>query len=150
MRFQSTLVATVLGLVAACSPGSGPERPVNVPASASWTGNVEGGVWLDCQPVPEVSDRHACRAWFQTGTMISQGEYLLRHRIWNQQALRSEFSEPVVGVLPAFETFDGRWIFLKDDHVLLPDGVISYPDSQEHGKRQSYSLGVETGAAEEY
>jgi hypothetical protein len=82
--------------------------------------------------------------------MISEGEYLLRQRRWNQQALRSEYTEPVGGVLPDFETFDGRWIMLADEHVLLPDGVINYPDSAGSGKRQTYSLGVEVGAAQAY
>jgi hypothetical protein len=150
MRCLVTLVATIMSLVAACSAGTDPERPVNVPPSARWTGNVEGGVWLDCGTVPSAPHRYTCRAWFQTGAMLSAGEYLLRHRRWNQQALRSEYSEPAGGTLPDFETFDGRWIFLKDDHVLLPDGVISYPDSHGHGKRQAYSLGVETGTVEKY
>ncbi|MCL4781186.1 MAG: hypothetical protein KJ049_13425 [Gammaproteobacteria bacterium] len=150
MRCRLTLVATIMGFVVACSSGSDPERPVDVPSSASWTGNVEGGVWLDCEPLPSVPDRYACRAWFQAGGMVSEGEYLLRRRSWNQRALRSEYSEPADGALPAFETFDGRWIFLKDEHVLLPDGVVSYPDSPGHGTRQAYSLGVETGAVEKY
>jgi hypothetical protein len=150
MRCQLTLVATIMGFVVACSSGSDPERPVDVPASASWTGNVEGGAWLDCEPLPSVPDRYTCRAWFQAGGMLSEGEYLLRRRSWNQRALRSEYSEPADGALPAFETFDGRWIFLKDEHVLLPDGVVSYPDSPGHGTRQAYSLGVETAAVEKY
>lgn len=150
MRRELMLIAIVTGLVTACSPGADPERPTGVPASASWAGNVEGGTWIECKPVPSVPNRYACRAWFQAGAMISEGQYLLRHRRWNQQALRSEYTEPVSSALPAFKSFDGRWITLKDDHVLLPDGVISYPDNAEHGKRQAYSLGVETGTAEDY
>ncbi|MEZ5561468.1 MAG: hypothetical protein R3F27_00730 [Gammaproteobacteria bacterium] len=150
MNRELMLVAVVTGLVAACSPGADPERPANVPASASWAGNVEGGTWIACEPVPSTSDRYACRAWFRTGAMISEGQYLLRQRSWNQQALRSEYREATSDVLPGYKTFDGRWIMLKNDHVLLPDGVINYPDSAGHGKRQSYSLGIETGAAEEY
>lgn len=151
MRRQLMLIAILAGLVMACSPGADPERPASVPASASWAGNVEGGTWIDCEPVASVPNRYTCRAWFPvTGAMISEGQYLLRHRIWNQQALRSEYTEAVSSVLPGFKTFDGRWIMLKGDHVLLPDGVISYPDGPEHGKRQSYSLGVETGAAVDY
>ena len=82
--------------------------------------------------------------------MIAEGQYLLRHRRWNQHALRSEYTEPASSALPGFDTFDGRWIRLKGDNVLLPDGVITYPDSPEHGKRQTYRLGVETGAAAAY
>ena len=150
MRLELMFVAIVAGVVAACSSGSDPERPPGVPADASWTGNIEGGTWLHCEPLPSTTDRHVCKAWFQTGAMISEGQYLLRKRRWNQQALRSEYAEPVGSVLPDFETFDGRWITLVDEHVLLPDGVVDYPDSAEHGKRQAYSLGVETGAAVEY
>ena len=144
------LVAIVMGFVAACSSGSDPERPPGVPAGASWTGNIEGGTWIECEPVPSTADRYLCRAWFRTGAMISEGQYLLRQRRWNQQALRSEYTEAVGRVLPDFETFDGRWIMLADEHVLLPDGVISYPDGAGSGKRQTYSLGVETGAAVAY
>jgi hypothetical protein len=118
-----------------------------VPAGASWTGNIEGGTWLECEPVPSAADRYRCRAWFRSGAMISDGQYLLRQRRWNQQALRSEYTEPAVPGLPDFEIFDGRWIMLADEYVLLPDGVIDYPDGAGHGKRQTYSLGVETGAA---
>ncbi len=151
MRRQWMLVAILTGLVAACSPGADPERPTGVPTSASWAGNVEGGTWVDCEPVPSVPNRYACRTWFETGgAMIAEGQYLLRHRRWNQQALRSEYTEPASNALPGFDTFDGRWIRLKGDHVLLPDGVIIYPDSPEHGKRQTYRLGVEAGAAEAY
>jgi hypothetical protein len=100
--------------------------------------------------VPSTQDRHVCRAWFRTGAIISEGQYVLRKRRWNQQALRSEYSEPARKVLPGFETFDGRWIMLVDEHVLLPDGVIDYPDGAGHGKRQAYSLGVEAGAAVDY
>ncbi len=151
MRRQLLLIAIVTGFVSACSPGADPERPSGLPASASWAGNVEGGTWIDCEPVPSAPDRYVCRTWYEAGgALISEGQYLLRHRRWNQQALRSEYTAPVGNALPGFKTFDGRWIILNDDHVLLPDGVISYPDSAEHGKRQTYSLGVETGAAEAY
>ena len=102
MRRQLMLIAIVTGLVAACSPGADPERPPGVPASASWAGNVEGGTWIDCEPVPSVPNRYVCRAWFQTGAMISEGQYLLRHRSWNQQALRSEYTEPVSRVTAWF------------------------------------------------
>ncbi len=150
MRRQLMLIAILAGLVTACSPGADPERPPGVPASASWAGNVEGGTWLECEPVASVPNRYTCRAWFPTGAVISEGQYLLRHRTWNQQALRSEYTEPASSALPGFLTFDGRWIMLKGDHVLLPDGAINYPDGTGHGKRQAYSLGVETGAAEDY
>lgn len=152
MSRQLILIAILTGAgLVACSPGANPKRPAAVPASASWVGNVEGGSWIDCAPLPSTPDRYSCRAWFpDTGAMISEGQYLLRHRKWNQQALRSEYSVPVSSGLPDFKAFDGRWITLQGDHVLLPDGVISYPDSPEHGKRQTYSLGVETGAVEAY
>ena len=151
MRRQLMLIAILTSLVTACSPGADPERPAGLPASASWAGNVEGGTWIDCEPVPSAPNRYACRTWYETGgALISEGQYLLRHRRWDQQALRSEYTEPVGSTLPGFKTFDGRWIVLKNDHVLLPDGVISYPDSAEHGKRQTYRLGVEAGAAEAY
>ena len=137
--------------LAGCGAGSGPPRPAAVPASAHWTGNVEGGNWIDCQPVPSVPLRFACRAYFETtGAVIAEGQYLLRHRSWNQQQLRSEYTEPLHGTLPEFDAFDGRWITLKDDAVLLPDGVISYPGSPGHGKRQEYRLGVESGSAVPY
>jgi hypothetical protein len=144
------LVAIIAGFLAACSSGADPERPPGVPASARWTGNVEGGTWIDCEPLPATANRYVCRAWFRTGAMISEGEYVHRQRRWNQQALRSEYTEPLGTVLPGFATFDGRWIMLEDEQVLLPDGVISYPDGAGHGKRQTYSLGVETGAAVVY
>ena len=150
MRRELMIVAVITGFVAACSSGSDPERPPGVPTSARWTGNIEGGTWIECQPEPSTADRYFCRTWFQTGALISEGRYLLRKRRWNQQALRSEYTAPVGTGLPDFETFDGRWITLADEHVLLPDGVISYPDGAGHGKRQTYSLGVETGAAVAY
>lgn len=150
MHRELMLVTIVTGFVAACGFGADPDRPPGVPATASWAGNVEGGAWIDCEPVPSTTDRYVCKAWFQTGAMISEGQYLLRQRRWNRQALRSEFTEPVGRVLPDFKAFDGRWITLMDEHVLLPDGVIDYPDSAEHGKRQTYSLGVETGTVKAY
>ena len=150
MRRELMIVAVITGFVAACSSGSDPERPPGVPTSARWTGNIEGGTWIECQPEPSTADRYFCRTWFQTGALISEGQYLLRKRRWNQQALRSEYTAPVGTGLPDFETFDGRWITLADEHVLLPDGVISYPDGAGHGKRQNYSLGVETVDAGAY
>ena len=146
----ATLMVACFGL-AACGGGPTPTRPAGVPASARWTGNVEGGTWIDCQPVPTVPLRYSCRAYFEnTGAVIAEGQYLLRHRSWNQQQLRSEYTEPAPGDLPEFDAFDGRWITLKNDAVLLPDGVISYPGSPGHGKRQQYRLGVESGSAVPY
>jgi hypothetical protein len=151
MRRQLLLIAILTGLMTGCSSGDDPERPAGVPVSASWAGNVEGGTWIDCEAVALAPGRYTCQAWFPTtGAMISEGQYLLRRRSWNQQALRSEYTEAASNVLPGVETFDGRWILLRDEHVLLPDGVISYPDGPQHGKRQTYSLGVEAGALVDY
>ncbi|MEO8444882.1 MAG: hypothetical protein ABI567_07760 [Gammaproteobacteria bacterium] len=137
--------------LAACGFGSGPPRPAAVPAMARWAGTIEGGTWLDCQPVPAAALRFTCRAYFETtGAVIAEGPYVLRQRTWNQTELRSEYTEPAVATLPAYEGFDGRWITLKDNAVLLPDGVITFPSGTGHGTRQEYSLGVEVGEATRY
>ncbi|MEO8224054.1 MAG: hypothetical protein ABI661_04560 [Gammaproteobacteria bacterium] len=149
--FRWMAVAGAGCALAACGFGSGPPRPASVPDSARWAGNIEGGTWLDCQPVPHASLRFSCRAYFETtGAIIAEGPYVLRQRSWNQEALRSEYTEPAVATLPAYEAFDGRWITLKDNAVLLPDGVITFPSGASHGKRQEYRLGVEVGAASRY
>jgi hypothetical protein len=149
MSRWATLVLASCAL-AGCGLGSGPPRPPGIPATARWAGNIEGGTWLDCQPLPPESLRYTCRAWFETGALIAEGPYLLRRRTWNQAQLRSEYTEPASAALPAFDGFDGRWITLKGDLVLLPDGVVSYPAGAGHGRRQEYRLGEAAGSAMDY
>lgn len=150
-RFRwAALLMAACGLLA-CGIGSGPPRPGSVPDTARWVGNIEGGTWIDCHPMPAAPLHFTCRAYFETtGAIIAEGQYVLRKRSWNQAQLRSEYTEPAVAELPEYEAFDGRWITLKGDAVLLPDGLITFPARPGHGKRQEYRLGVEVGAATNY
>ena len=53
-----------------------PERPVNVPTSASWSGGADGGAWFDCKELE--FPRFQCAVYAETtGVVITEGIFQL-------------------------------------------------------------------------
>ena len=132
-------VLTALWTMACDGKVEPPPRPTNVPTEAVWAGGADGGDWFACRL--ETGARYDCSIYSDhDGVLNVRGTFV---------RIRSGAPEPS-DQLAFTGAFLGDRIPLEDEASLVPDGVIEFPFSSTHGKRQEYKLGKEVGAEQTY
>ena len=151
----AALVTTCLSLAVtyACSPADPmpPERKPGIPPEAVWAGGIDGGEWILCVPAAPAS-RYGCRIYNDyTGTLEASGDFVLRRNVGDNAVSEGQLAEVAEGPRGLhYRYFDGVAIYLEDNAVLLPDGIIDYPFGGGGGKRARFREGIEIGQAEQY
>ncbi len=122
-----------------------PERPDPVPESAYWAGGPDGGSWILCDR-SQNNKSYNCTIYNEfDGGVRAKGNYHLRFYSWDDEKGSAVYIDPrTEKEIPDYEAFDGEKIYVKDSHVLLPDGWIDYPTEPGHGIRIRYKDGLET------
>ena len=127
-----------------------PRKPDNVSASAVWSGGPDGGHWFDCENGGN-KFRYKCVIFNDyNGEIITRGSFVLRKSIWNESIGRATYVETEAIESPQYNYYDGQLIHLKGSLVMLPDGVITHPFGDGHGKQQEYNLGEPVGEEKSY
>lgn len=128
-----------------------PARPSAVPAAAEWAGGVDGGVWIGCKSTANATDSHHCTIYQEAdGSPLAVGDYALRKIVWNDKTQSPDFLAAAMPSPIKYKDFDGTSIFLENNLVLVPQGMIDYPTQAGHGKRQFYHDGTPQGAETVY
>lgn len=129
---------TVLAVVACHTASNPPKRHPAVPLSATWTGGIDGGEWVDCHKLAGDSPRFECTAYNDyTGAPYSVGTYL------------PNFDVNRIPVVP--RAYDAQGLIAIDDSSQLrAHGVVTFPFDSGHGKRQVFEYGKAVGNEESH
>jgi len=128
-----------------------PPKPSSVPVNAVWSGGPDGGSWFICNKSSLLI--YKCDIyWDSDGSLKASGNYILQRKIWSGERNRFAYIDPTNNHIDIkYNFFDGIHIHLLDEHILIPDGIITYPFSDGiHGKKQNYNKGEIAGSEIEY
>ena len=126
----------------------------NMPQDAVRIQGLKDGVWVSCNPAKGKKGIYVCIIYDIKGAnILSSGEYALKKYYWDVKARRSVY-------FPAKETvkdleliyYGGIGITARDKMVLLPHGVIDYPDPEglRGGSRIKYDSQANVLKQEDY
>jgi len=131
-------------LPVACAP-TAPPRPTGLPVNAEWVGGYDGGAWIACRwQAKEPAATYSCSVFSDSsGSTWAEGQFVLAKSVpvGETQGVKYEaIADPIAG-RPAYNSWDGSIIYLRDGSLLVPNGWVKYPLDGSHGKRVRYSTG---------
>ena len=133
------IIASLLmaGLLAQCR-----QRPPSIPTDANWVGAPEGGTWITCRIVRMSLALHcSCQIYDEDGRLWATGRYVLGEIIEDRTVPvgAGESAED----FSALSAFDGKIVYLRSGHLLVPDGCVDYILPYNHGRHVRYMMGKE-------
>jgi hypothetical protein len=102
----------------------------DMPKDAVRMQGLKDGVWVSCTPAKDKKGIYVCIVYEIKGkNILSSGEYELKRYYWDVKARRSVYF-PVKDNITNLELiyYGGIGITARDKMVLLPHGVVDYPD----------------------
>ena len=113
---------------------------------------AKGRVWVDCSLIDSKNNRYYCTIYSaKDGSVKAKGGYVLNKYYWDDKEKKSKYTR-VRGRVPRldFVYYSGIGITVKNKMLLLPDGMIDYPDGRRSGMRVVYDREGTVLREEEY
>lgn len=127
-----------------------PERAQGIPKDAVWAGGLDGGSWFLCNK--EKGFRYFCRIYNDySGELEAKGDFIHKRFYWDDKKNKAVITSLKNDkTLPPYSSYDGYNINLELNEILVPDGWITHPFDNKHGKKQLYKNGMEIGGEVNY
>ncbi len=148
MNRNATLFIALVCLCACSQQEPSPNRPASVPSSAAWVESVEG-IWIDCDTVftAPVAKYH-CSVFSKAGEIVARGGWLpsMAKDYKKGRTTFEHVGDPLKSL--DFSSFDGTFIRLIGDRLLIPHGEIDFPSQTGGGQVVTFRFGTKLSTNE--